>query len=128
MSKAMKQQTAWQKTRKFFNDVHLWAGLISSIVVIAVCLSGTIYTYNTELREWAAPHLHQVQVPAGAEKIPAEEIIQAIRQKTGGIVTALSVAADPARTYQVNVRVEGDESRFGTTYYVNPYTGGVTGT
>ncbi len=128
MAKTTRKKTTWQKTRKFFNDIHLWAGLISGIVVIAVCLSGTIYTYNTELREWAAPHLHQVQVPAGAEKIPAEDIIQAIRKETGGDVTAISLAADPARTYQVNVRVEGDESRFGTTYYVNPYTGAITGT
>lgn len=128
MSKAMKQQTAWQKTRKFFNDVHLWLGLISGIVIIAVCLSGTIYTYNTEIQEWAAPHLHKVEVPQDAARIPADQVIATIKELTQANVTAIAIPNDPARTYQVTVRKEGDNSRFGTSYYVNPYTGDITGT
>ena len=128
MSKPMKEKSSWQKARKFFNDVHLWLGLISGLIIIAVCLSGTIYTYNTELREWAAPHLHKVVVPENASRIPAEAAIATIKEVSGGQVTAIAIPNDPERTYQVSARVEGDNSRSGTSYYVNPYTGDITGT
>lgn len=124
----MKEKSSWQKTRKFFNDVHLWLGLISGIVIIAVCLSGTIYTYNTEIQEWAAPHLHKVEVPQNGSRIPAETVIANIKELTQANVTAIAISHDPARTYQVTVRKEGDNSRSGTSYYVNPYTGDITGT
>lgn len=124
----MKEKTGWQKTRKFFNDVHLWLGLGSGLIIIAVCLSGTIYTYNTELREWAAPHLHKVEVPENASRIPAEMAVASVKEVSGGQVTAITIPNDPERTYQVNARVEGDNSRSGTSYYVNPYTGDITGT
>lgn len=128
MIRKTRKKTTWQKTRKFFNDIHLWTGLISGIVVILICFSGTIYTYNTELREWASPHLHKVKVPENGKRIPADSLITKITGESGGTIIAISIAADPARTYQFTARIEGDNSRFGTTYYVNPYTGDVTGT
>src|SRR5690606_25259837 len=100
MTRKTRKKTTWQKTRKFFNDIHLWAGLISGIIVIVICFSGTIYTYNTELREWAAPHLHQVVVPADGERLPPESFLSKITAESGGTVNAIYVAADPARTYQ----------------------------
>src|SRR5690606_1740045 len=127
MAKTTRKKTTWQKTLKLFNDIHLWAGLISGIVVVVICFSGTIYTYNTELREWAAPHLHQVVVPADRHRIPADSLIPKIAELSGGTITAVGIPADPARTYTFTARVEGDNSRRGTTYYVNPYTGAVTG-
>ncbi|MGV3762471.1 PepSY-associated TM helix domain-containing protein [Parapedobacter sp.] len=127
MAKKVRKKTTWQKTRKLFNDIHLWVGLISGIVVVVICFSGTIYTYNTELREWAAPHLHQVAVPADTDRIPAESLLPKITELSGGTVTAVGIPADPARTYTFTARVEGDNSRRGTIYYVNPYTGAVTG-
>ncbi|GGG94386.1 iron transporter [Parapedobacter pyrenivorans] len=128
MARKARKKTTWQKARKFFNDIHLWAGLISAIVVILVCFSGTIYTYNTELREWASPHLHWVDVPAGENRIPADALLTKIASESGGTITVIGIPADPARTYQFSARIEGDNSRFGTTYYVNPYTGDITGT
>lgn len=127
MTNSTKQKTTWQKTRKFFNDIHLWTGLISGIIIVAVCLSGTIYTYNTELREWSAPHLHQVDQPDNATRMPADLIIEKVSKAAGGRVSAISIPNDPNRTYQLTVRSEGDNSRSGTSYYVNPYNGEITG-
>jgi len=128
MAKTTRRKTTWQKTRKFFNDIHLWSGLISGIIVILICFSGTIYTYNTELREWASPHLHKVKVPANENRIPADSLIPKIVSESGGTITAVSIPADRSRTYQFTARIDGDNSRFGTTYYVNPYSGEITGT
>ncbi|HYF29477.1 MAG TPA: PepSY-associated TM helix domain-containing protein [Chitinophagaceae bacterium] len=106
--------------------VHLWLGLSSGLVVIAICLSGTIYVWNTELTEWSAPQLYTVNVPAGAPRIPADSLKQKVSSTTGGMVTAVTIPASDARTYQFQVKKKGDSTR-GVTYYVNPYTGEITG-
>lgn len=118
----------WKKVRKAFNDVHLWLGLASGIVVIVVCLSGTIYTYNTELREMAASHLHRVEVPDGGQRLPADSLAKVVAQVSGGTVSTVTIPANPKRSFQYSVRTEGDNSRFGTIYYLNPYSGEVLGT
>ncbi|MFC3197811.1 PepSY-associated TM helix domain-containing protein [Parapedobacter deserti] len=123
-----RQLTTWARVRKFFNDLHLWLGLASGIVVIVVCLSGTIYTYNTELREMAAKHLHKVEVPVAGQRLPADSLTAVVAQSSGGRVTAVAIPADLGRSFEYTVRTEGDKSRFGTTYYVNPYTGELLGT
>ncbi|MGH2622392.1 MAG: PepSY domain-containing protein, partial [Sphingobacterium sp.] len=60
MNKGKKEST-WIRVRGFLNDIHLWGGLISGIVVFIVCLTGTIYTYNTELRAWALSEYYTVK-------------------------------------------------------------------
>ena len=59
MAKQEISKTRWQKLRKLINDIHLWLGLGSGLIVIAVCFSGTVYVFNTELTEKAAPHLYK---------------------------------------------------------------------
>ncbi|HRP58195.1 PepSY-associated TM helix domain-containing protein, partial [Agriterribacter sp.] len=122
-----KQKTTWQKVRKLFNDIHLWLGLGSGLIVVVICFSGTVYVYNTELTERAAPHLYKVDRVAGAERIAPEQLVEKVRQVSGGKVTGITIPADPQRTYQFNVRTKDDKSRFGTAYMVNPYTGEIVG-
>ena len=128
MAKASLQKTNWQRVRKFFNDIHLWLGLTSGLVVFVVCFSGTVYVFNTELTEWAAPHLYKVKNAEGNQRIPADSLIKKIELASGGRVISVSIPEDLNRTYQFNVKKKGDESRGGTGYFVNPYTGEITGT
>lgn len=122
-----KTKSTWAKVRKFFNDIHLWTGLISGLVIIAVCLSGTIYVYNTEIREWSNAELHKVKIPHNASRKSVDELYNIIQQAGLGNVTAISIPADPGKSVQVNVRAEGDKSRFGTSYYIDPYSGAILG-
>ncbi len=46
MSKATIQKTWWQRTRKIFMNAHLWLGLTSGLIVLVICLSGTIYVFR----------------------------------------------------------------------------------
>jgi uncharacterized iron-regulated membrane protein len=117
--------SAWEKTRKFFNDVHLWLGLGSGIIVFLVCLSGTIYTFNTEIREAATPELYTVQYQAGVKAKPAEELISAVAVASGFPVVSVKVPADHHRTWQLGVRMK--EGARPTTFFVNPYTAAVVG-
>ena len=116
----------WHKTRKLFNDVHLWLGLSSGLIIFVVCLSGTLYTYNTEIREMAAPHLFQVEAQSGKKNIA--DLIISIKQEHPGEITALSIPNAPNRSYVFTLRPPNDKSRFGINYYVNQYTGALLGT
>jgi len=128
MNKLPQQRLAWQKTRKFLNDIHLWLGLTSGLIVITVCFSGTVYVFNTELTERAAPHLYKVKPIAGEERIPVDSLLKKIETVSDGSVVSITIPADLKRTYQFNVKKKGDDSRGGMGYMVNPYTGEITGT
>lgn len=123
----VKKEGAWPRIRKFMNDIHLWAGLISGIVLLVVCLSGTVYVYNTEIREWGAPHLYKVAVPVGRTALSVEEVLKKGEDHIQGHITGIKIPYDPDRSYQVTAKVEGDKSRFGTTYFFDPYTGDFLG-
>lgn len=96
------------KVRKFFNDIHLWGGLISGIVVFIVCITGTIYTYNTELRAWAMPEFNKVKVEG--EKKNADQLLTAITPEVKGKVVGVKVSyADDAPTFFMYNKKEKDE-------------------
>ncbi len=128
MAKDSTQKSTWQKVRKLFNDIHLWIGLGSGLLVIAICFSGTVYVFNTELTEKAAPHLYKVKPVEGKERIPADTLLEKIKAVSGGTITSVTIPAELNRTYQFNVKTKTDSNaRGGITYMVNPYTGEITG-
>lgn len=120
------KNTTWHRIRNLFNDIHLWIGLASGLVIFVVCLSGTIYTYNTEIRELASSHLHHVKVESTKMKI--DELVSSVKLEYPGTITGITVPNDPTRSYEITLRPPNDQSRFGVTYYMNPYTGAVLGT
>ena len=128
MAKPAVSKTNWQRIRTLFNDIHLWLGLTSGLVVIAICFSGTIYVFNTELTERAAPHLYKVEPVTDKERIPVDSLIETVKKASGGTIVSITVPADLKRTYQYNVKKKGEDTRSGTAYMVNPYTGEITGT
>lgn len=126
---AMHGKRKWPRVRKFFMDVHLWLGLTSGLIVVAICLSGTIYVWNTELTEWSASHLYKVTVPANQARIEPDLLVQKIKDTSGGIITAVVIPGSAERTYQFQTKKQGDTTRgSAVTYFVNPYTGSITGT
>lgn len=70
----MAQSGTWPKVRKFFNDIHLWGGLISGLVVFVVCLTGTIYVYNTEIREASLSSYYKVADKG--DRLPADVLLE----------------------------------------------------
>lgn len=117
----------WQRIRKLFNDIHLWLGLASGLIIIVVCFSGTAYVYNTELVEWSSPHLYKVDVPSNTAQIPADSLLSKVALASGGTVVSVRISEEADRPYQFNVKKEGVKSRGGVGYMVNPYTGEILG-
>lgn len=104
----MKKVSTWQKVRKFLNDIHLWAGLISGIIVFVVCFTGTVYVYNTEIREAASPEYYKVNND-GASRLPADSILAITRPGIAGEITGIQIPHDRKRTVAVFFKKRGKE-------------------
>ncbi len=145
--------STWFKTRKFFNDIHLWMGLASGIIVFIVCLTGTIYVFNTEIREAATPELFEVEKPVNAAPLASAKLIADVEAASGGKVVNVKIPASENRTWQFGVKkssnneagksnakgvksvnAEGGKEKTAkkgnsrpVIYYVNPYNATILG-
>lgn len=141
--------------RKFINDIHLWLGLASGLVLFVVCLSGTIYTFRAEVEEWLDKDKYFVALPQPAVAVPVDILLPQLEQSLNGKVTSLELPQATDRALKVGVQPgkkeepraaqagsisgakakEGQAAKNGKkgkgdrgkTYFVNPYTGAVTG-
>ncbi len=102
-----KTKTSWSKIRKLLNDIHLWIGLASGLIVLLICFSGTIYVFNTEIREAANPELFKV-IAAKQRKLTPEILAHKVEQVSQGKVVAMKIPADPGRSWQFSVSKEED--------------------
>lgn len=118
---------AWVRIRKAFKEIHLWLGLISGLVIIAVCLSGTLYVFNTEITQSGAPQLYKV-APGENARLPYQQLKEQIEQKYEVALTSFTIPYDAKKSVQLNFKKEGDKSKFGTGIFMNPYTGAILGT
>ncbi|WP_299826400.1 PepSY-associated TM helix domain-containing protein [uncultured Pontibacter sp.] len=89
--------------RKLFNDVHLWLGIASGLVLFVVCLTGTIYTFKDEVEEFMAPEKYTVEVPANAQPMAPSILIAKLEQELKGNVVSISIPEDKSSTYSVGV-------------------------
>ncbi len=113
--------------RKLFNDIHLWMGIGSGLILFLVCLSGTLYVFMAEVEKMIEPEKYRIEVKANAQRLPAEKIIAKIRQEVGGSFNGITIPHDPGQPYTINFK-QSEEDRRGTNYLVDPYTATLKGT
>jgi uncharacterized iron-regulated membrane protein len=111
----------WKVIRKFLNDIHLYAGLTCGLIVIAVCLSGTIYVYNTEIREFFDSERYFVENQGTPKSL--NELKTTLESQVDGQIVGVNVFNQKGRTVQFSVKKEGQERP--TTLYVDPFTANV---
>lgn len=115
----MASNSNWKRIRKFLNDIHLWLGLGSGLILFIVCLTGTVYTFHYEIDEWLNSDKYYVQVPS-TPPLSVEALTGVLGQQIEGQVASVTISPDAERSYQFSVRKEGE--RRGTTFLVNQYT------
>ncbi|MFB9055724.1 PepSY-associated TM helix domain-containing protein [Mariniflexile ostreae] len=108
--------------RKFINDIHLWLGLASGIVLFLVCFSGTILTFDDEIK---ALFTDKVAIDASvSEKASVASLIQTLEQSNQGYITGLTLPSNTDVPYEFSVKKDLKERR-GSQVLVNPYTSSV---
>lgn len=120
----MKNKFSW---RKLFNDIHLWLGIGSGLILFFVCLSGTIYAFRSEIEELLEPGKYHVDADENKEWLSAEVVMESVQQEVGGKVAYIEIPHDKDKPYKVNIKIS-EEDRRGTTYFVDPYTAAIKGT
>jgi uncharacterized iron-regulated membrane protein len=109
----------WESVRKFFNHIHLYAGLISGLIVIGVCLSGTIYVYNPEIREFFDSERYFVEKVGSPQSL--DQLMVGLQSQVEGQIIGVNVFEKEGRSLQFSVKKEGENRP--VTIYIDPYSG-----
>ncbi len=111
------------KLKKTIRKVHLWMGLFSSIIVFAICLSGSLFVFSDEIMEFAnrdiskvVPHENQLDIDVMVDIVentfPAHILLHSISYKQRDKATLFVIASKSTGLCSV---------------YVNPYSGNIIG-
>lgn len=102
--------------------VHLWPSIVSGIILVFVCLTGTIIVYGDEIMDWSAGKARYVEVPANAKRISGEQLAAAIKNENPDFAVSEYVFfKDPHRSIRVRAFIPKEKKL--VQVYVNPYTG-----
>ncbi|HIB36018.1 PepSY-associated TM helix domain-containing protein [Mesonia sp.] len=104
--------------RKFINDIHLWLGIASGIILFLVCLSGTLLVFQEEIE---AIFTEEISIhPEGEKLISIENLKEKLSEE--GLVTRVTLKEDATLPYEFTVKTSPKE-RHGSTFFVDQYTG-----
>lgn len=97
--------------------LHLWLGLISSLVIVTVCLSGCIYAFKNQLSDVLNHEKVFVSQKAGPRMTPGQ--IQEILLKDGKELKSIMIPSAKNRNYIVLYSQQGVDF----SSYFDPYSG-----
>lgn len=128
--------------RQLCNDIHLWLGMISAMILFVICLTGTIFVFHTEIERLLYPNWFKVKNTTGIRQTP-DALIATVERETKGKVVSITIPATPDEVWLFSlkgkskknetaaegskVNAEGPAAEKNKPYYVDPYTGVVTG-
>lgn len=109
-------------TRKFLKKVHLWLSIPTGLIIVVICLTGAILSFETEIMETLYPERYFVK-EVKSEVIPLNKLIPIVNnQLDSNAVATIKVPSDATRTYTATL-TEG----FRISAFIDPYTGEVKG-
>lgn len=122
-----KEKFAKKKKQSLLNIIiawlHLWPSIISGIILIVVCLSGTIVVYGDEIMDITAGDAKFVE-PQQTPRITIDQINQVLSKNYPGYSASEYVFfKDPARS--IRIRAFCRKPLMLSMIYINPYTGEV---
>ncbi|EHO05923.1 hypothetical protein HMPREF9715_03197 [Myroides odoratimimus CIP 101113] len=107
------------------NDLHLWLGIASSLILFVVCLTGTIYTFKSEIQQMLAPDMYKLTVVKD-EVLPIDTMKAFVESTYQRKVQRVSIKHKKNAPYVFSVGFE-DKDKKNETVYLNPYTNEVVG-
>ena len=106
-------------TKRFFRLLHLWLGLLSGLIVIIVCLTGSLYAFKDELT--AAREPWRDVTDTGAALLRPSTLCAVANRAAGDSLPSSVTLGGRTEAAQVDYF----SARGATTVFVNPYTGDV---
>nr|WP_315035028.1 PepSY-associated TM helix domain-containing protein [uncultured Chryseobacterium sp.] len=101
--------------------IHLWLGLLSSIIVFVVCLTGSLYAFKNQIIDFT--NRDKVYITKASNAVKKPDLIQAELLKQNKQLTSLLIPDDKGRSYVIGYR----ENQLDKSTYYNQYTGEILG-
>ena len=125
----MKKQLLRKRRKKeslfkyIMSVLHLWLGLLSSIIIFIVCLSGCIYAFKTQIENLIDRDVVYVKSDNNSSKIAIDTILNNFENQFGG-ATNITVFKENNK----NVLVSSfSKDNTGVSAYYNPISGELLG-
>lgn len=97
--------------------LHLVTGVVAGAVILVMCVTGVVLTYEKQMLEWSDRRSGSVPLPADARPLPPETLLaSAVVADAGAAPTGITVRADGRAP--ATVTFEGGGARL-----LDPYTG-----
>ena len=110
-----------KKLRKIIFWLHLPVGVIAGLVILNMCVTGVLLTYEKQITSWADTRGYRSVPPTpDTQRLAVETLLTKAREARGANPTSVTVKADPAAPAEIGFGRE-------TTLFVNPYSGTVLG-
>ena len=110
-----------KKFRKIIFWCHLPVGAIAGVVILIMCVTGVLLSYEKQITSWADTRAYRSAPPtAGTQHLPIENLIAKGRETRGAMPTAITLKSDPEAPAEIAFGRE-------TTLFANPYTGVILG-
>jgi uncharacterized iron-regulated membrane protein len=110
-----------KQLRKIIFWCHLPVGAAAGVVILIMCVTGVLLSYEKQITSWADTSGYRAAPPTAETKhLPVDTLITKARESRGATPTAVTLKSDPAAPAEIGFGRE-------TTIFVNPYTGTILG-
>ena len=110
-----------KRLRKIIFWIHLPVGVIAGIVILIMCVTGVLLSFEKQIMSWADTRNYRSAPPAAeARHLPVETLVAKAREARGGDPTAVTLKSDVEAPAEVAFGREA-------TLFLNPYSGQVLG-
>lgn len=117
--KKKKSKSIFKKTVAW---LHLWPSLVAGIIILFVCLTGTIIVYADEIMEFTAGEARFVE--QGSKRITHDKIFETLKHHNPDYkLSEIVFYKDPKRS--IRLRVFDLKKHDLMMIYMNPYTGDI---
>jgi uncharacterized iron-regulated membrane protein len=99
---------------------HLCAGVLSGVVILLMCVTGALLTYERQLIAWSDSHIRSVPPAPGASRLPVETLLARLRATNPELEpTAITIRSAPDSPVALAVPRQ--------TLYADAYSGALLG-
>lgn len=108
--------------RKLLFWLHLASGVIAGIFIFVMCVTGALLAFESNILDFAESDMRYVKAPAeNAQRLSIRELIEKVQAaKPEAKPSGITLQNDKSAAAVVSLGRDGQ-------FYVNPYTGDITG-
>ena len=110
-----------KKLRKIIFWCHLPVGATAGVVILIMCVTGVLLSYEKQITAWADTGGYRSAPPtAETRHLPVDTLIGKAREARNANPTSVTIKSDPSAPAEIGFGREA-------TLFVNPYTGAILG-